>query len=211
MDDDHPYLEKRLGHKPYGHVQHRIRRQVPTGSNLPAQPNTELNYTLQQSTLTRLQFSLTLAIIRLLVSPLMEQAAAEPARNRFRPDFRGERLLRFSLVRSPGPIAVGADTASALRTNQEHLVVVAPAKRRWDSNAQCEQFNYSDSDHQHGECYQIVVKPISSLVHDTPPCSRFINQMCGRDSQAVNRALMPARLPRRVRTRGPQSNRPRPL
>jgi hypothetical protein len=20
MDDDHPYLEKRLGHKPYGHV-----------------------------------------------------------------------------------------------------------------------------------------------------------------------------------------------
>src|SRR5262249_32346926 len=35
----------------------------------------------------------------------------------------------------------------------------------WDwsagSNAQCEQFNDAYSDHQHGECYRVIVEPIS--------------------------------------------------
>ena len=28
------------------------------------------------------------------------------------------------------------------------------------SNDQCEQFNYADSDHQHCECYRIVIEPM---------------------------------------------------
>jgi hypothetical protein len=39
------------------------------------------------------------------------------------------------------------------------------------SNDQCEQFNYGDSDHQHCECYWIVIEPMPPLyVHDTPAC-----------------------------------------
>src|SRR2546427_7603741 len=44
------------------------------------------------------------------------------------------------------------------------------------SDAQCEQFNHADPDHEHGECYRIIVEPISSWVHDTPPSSRFISR-----------------------------------
>src|SRR5262245_53485544 len=40
------------------------------------------------------------------------------------------------------------------------------------SNDQCEQFNYADSDHQHCECYRIVIEPMPPLyVHGAPPCS----------------------------------------
>ena len=39
------------------------------------------------------------------------------------------------------------------------------------SNDQCEQFNYGDSDHEHRECYRIVIEPMPPLyVHDTPAC-----------------------------------------
>jgi len=44
------------------------------------------------------------------------------------------------------------------------------------SNAQCEQFNEANPDHQHGECYWIIVEPIAPWMHDTPPCSRFISR-----------------------------------
>jgi len=43
------------------------------------------------------------------------------------------------------------------------------------SNDQCEQFNYGDSDHQHCECYRIVIEPMPPLyVHDTPACHSTI-------------------------------------
>ena len=39
------------------------------------------------------------------------------------------------------------------------------------SNDQCEQFNYGDSDHEHCECYRIVIEPMPPLyVHDTLAC-----------------------------------------
>src|SRR5262249_35484238 len=44
------------------------------------------------------------------------------------------------------------------------------------SNAQCEQFNDANPDHQHGECYRIIVEPISPWMHGTPPRSRFISR-----------------------------------
>jgi hypothetical protein len=68
-------------------------------------------------------------------------------------------------------------------------MVVASVKRRWGSNAQCEQFNYADSDHQHGECYRIVVEPISPLVHDTPPCPRFISRAGRTRYNFLNKGL----------------------
>jgi hypothetical protein len=35
------------------------------------------------------------------------------------------------------------------------------------SNAQCQQRNNADSDHQHRECYRIVIEPVSTLnTHD---------------------------------------------
>src|SRR5262249_3562468 len=43
------------------------------------------------------------------------------------------------------------------------------AKKVTRSNAQCEQFNHADPDHQHGECYRVIVEPISPLVHHAPP------------------------------------------
>jgi hypothetical protein len=41
------------------------------------------------------------------------------------------------------------------------------------SNKQCEQLDHADSDHEHCECYGIVVQTVQPLLHDTPPCSRF--------------------------------------
>ena len=38
------------------------------------------------------------------------------------------------------------------------------------SNAQCEQFDRTDTDHEHCERYGIVVQPIPLGLHDTPPC-----------------------------------------
>src|SRR5262249_19189775 len=48
------------------------------------------------------------------------------------------------------------------------------------SNAQCEQFNHADPDHQHGECYRVIVEPISFLVHDTPPVPASLIGPAGR-------------------------------
>jgi hypothetical protein len=55
---------------------------------------------------------------------------------------------------------------------------------RWGLNAQCEQFNHADPDHQHCECYGIVVEPMPPLcVHDTPPYSRSLVGVAGRRVQ----------------------------
>jgi hypothetical protein len=48
------------------------------------------------------------------------------------------------------------------------------------SNAQCEQFNHADPDHQHGECYRVIVEPISFLAHDTPPVPASLIGPAGR-------------------------------
>src|SRR5437870_2570295 len=40
------------------------------------------------------------------------------------------------------------------------------------SNAQCEHFNHTNSNHEHRERYGIIMWPIPLLMHDTPPCSR---------------------------------------
>lgn len=48
---------------------------------------------------------------------------------------------------------------------------------RWGSNAQCEQFNEADTDHQHRECYGIVVEPMPPLyLHDLPPLLPFVSR-----------------------------------
>src|SRR5206468_4942994 len=57
------------------------------------------------------------------------------------------------------------------------------------SDAQCEQFNYADPDHQHGECYRIIVEPISPLVHGTPPCPRFISRAGRTRYNILNKGL----------------------
>jgi hypothetical protein len=36
------------------------------------------------------------------------------------------------------------------------------AKKVTRSNAQCEQFNHADPDHQHGECYQYLLRCVRS-------------------------------------------------
>jgi hypothetical protein len=38
----------------------------------------------------------------------------------------------------------------------------SPRKAALRSNAHCEQSNHADPDHQHGECYGIIVEPILS-------------------------------------------------
>src|SRR5260221_8292841 len=72
------------------------------------------------------------------------------------------------------------------------------------SNAQCEQFNHADSDHQHCECYGVVVEPMP--LHDVPPLYPSLVGLVGRRfkwgatvlkalEQLVDRGLTPARLP----------------
>ena len=56
------------------------------------------------------------------------------------------------------------------------------------SNAQCQQFNHADPDQQHGECYRVIVEPISLLVHDVPR-SRFINWTGGTRYNILNKGL----------------------
>src|SRR5262245_46140567 len=48
------------------------------------------------------------------------------------------------------------------------------------SNAQCQQFYHADPDHQHGECYRVIVEPISFLVHDVPPVPASLAGPAGR-------------------------------
>src|SRR5262249_5807295 len=42
------------------------------------------------------------------------------------------------------------------------------------SKAQCEQFDRTDTDHEHCERYGIVVQPIPLGLHDTPPCPALL-------------------------------------
>src|SRR5262245_55629272 len=40
------------------------------------------------------------------------------------------------------------------------------------SNDHCEQFDHSESNHQHRDRYRTVIEPMPLLcIHDTPPCS----------------------------------------
>src|SRR5262245_9475790 len=46
------------------------------------------------------------------------------------------------------------------------------SSRRRQSNDHCEQFDQSDSNHQHRDCDRIVIEPMPLLyIRDTPPCS----------------------------------------
>jgi len=46
------------------------------------------------------------------------------------------------------------------------------SNRRGQSNDHCEQFDQCDSNHQHRDCYRIVIEPMPLLyIRDTPPCS----------------------------------------
>ena len=42
---------------------------------------------------------------------------------------------------------------------------------RGRSHKQSEQFNHTNSDHEHCKCHGIVVQPVQPLLHGTPPCS----------------------------------------
>jgi hypothetical protein len=47
-------------------------------------------------------------------------------------------------------------------------------------NAQCEQFNHADSDHEHGECYGIVVEPMPPMHDYAPPFPAVLVALAGR-------------------------------
>jgi len=56
------------------------------------------------------------------------------------------------------------------------------------SNAQCEHLDEGDPNHEHGECYGIVVEPMLSLCeHDTPPYSRSLVALAGEVVQIRRR------------------------
>jgi hypothetical protein len=55
-------------------------------------------------------------------------------------------------------------------------VSAAPSITAAGSQGQCEQFNHADPNHQHDECYGIIVEPISSWAHDTPPLFPLISR-----------------------------------
>jgi hypothetical protein len=42
---------------------------------------------------------------------------------------------------------------------------------RGRSHKHSEQFNHTNSDHEHCKCHGIVVQPVQPLLHGTPPCS----------------------------------------
>jgi hypothetical protein len=48
-----------------------------------------------------------------------------------------------------------------------HLLSLASSTAKMGANSQCEQFDHADPDHQHRECYGIVVEP-------RPPFTRMI-------------------------------------
>src|SRR6266480_427358 len=74
------------------------------------------------------------------------------------------------------PAASKIKTTIANRVTIPHLPAASPRTAAVRSQGQCEQFNHADPNHQHGECYGIIVEPISSWVHDTPPLFPLISR-----------------------------------
>jgi hypothetical protein len=76
--------------------------------------------------------------------------------------------------------------------------VLSPRRR---SNDHCEQFDHCDSNHQHRDCYRIVIEPMPLLyIRGTPPCSSNSTtyaQMCRTLSPWVY-AISPYRVARRA-------------
>jgi hypothetical protein len=76
----------------------------------------------------------------------------------------------------------------------------SPREAALRSNAHCEQSNHADPDHQHGECYGIIVEPIClecmirlpSPVSLVGPAGKLVQMCYGTDE----RDFTPARLPR---------------
>jgi hypothetical protein len=75
------------------------------------------------------------------------------------------------------------------------------SNRRRRSNDHCEQFDHCDSNHQHRDCYRIVIEPMPLLyIRDTPPCSSNSTtyaQMC-RTLLLWVYAISPYRVARRA-------------
>jgi hypothetical protein len=105
----------------------------------------------------------------------------------------------IALRAAPDAAVIFRGAARLLRAVREQTKSLRLDNNGTRSNAQCEQFNHADPDHQHGECYRIIVEPILPWVHDTPPLFPLISrarrqtvQMCrGID----NRGVTPAHLP----------------
>jgi hypothetical protein len=62
---------------------------------------------------------------------------------------------------------------------------------RGRSNKQCEQFNYTNSDNQHCECYGIVVQPIQLLLHGNASLFQIPVKRQGRRDNASSRLAFP--------------------
>ena len=86
------------------------------------------------------------------------------------------------------------------------------------SNDQCEQFNYGDSDHEHRECYRIVIEPMPPLyVHDTPAChsttvalnakARTSNSIAAASVTVASASPFPPRADYLTRSQGSGSSR----
>ena len=86
------------------------------------------------------------------------------------------------------------------------------------SNDQCEQFNYGDSDHEHCECYRIVIEPMPPLyVHDTPAChsttvalnakARTSNSIAAASVTVASASPFPPRADYLTRSQGSGSSR----
>jgi hypothetical protein len=71
------------------------------------------------------------------------------------------------------------------------------------SNAQSEQFNRTDTDHEHCERYGIVVQPIPLGLHDTPPGSRIISRTGRQIGSNARRNFHKALKPLMNRVRAP--------
>src|SRR5205823_1728470 len=81
--------------------------------------------------------------------------------------------MGLSRTRSSGPAAschmLSSVDCITTTSESEFLVHTTAAVA---SNAQCEHFNHTNSNHEHRERYGIIMWPIPLLMHDTPPCSR---------------------------------------
>jgi hypothetical protein len=63
--------------------------------------------------------------------------------------------------------------------------------RRRQSNDHCEQFDQSDSNHQHRDCYRIVIEPMPLLyIRDTPPCSSNLTTYAHRCRTDAARSML---------------------
>jgi hypothetical protein len=62
------------------------------------------------------------------------------------------------------------------------------------SHKQREQFNHTNSDHEHCECHGIVLQPVQPLLHGTPLCSQPRWARAAQSDNASGRPAFPCPL-----------------